>query len=1339
MFTSKSGEWLQVTARDTSGKPLAEFTTADGEVSVPRNIARVDVVASQRLGYQRGISALTSASAEGVQVIRLEAPQTHRWLCEDIWWHECRTIMRNGESNSYCLARRSDDLVLLDMYSGHILWTFHDERSNWGNSVRGGPSTFQPDRCVIVHDTNGNDSQEIIFAHATKPELLCLDSASGEQLWQTNLIESAGMQLPNAGSLCPIVLHYSDDEAVDQSLRLSVVIAPHDHTLATTNRGLFSVDPATGKVRWKLASLQSSANLALTAPNSSRPLCLQWISADQRPIDFGEHLQYSDADGFGRAKPLRGVLNPYDNRPWLGTDRPLLLRSGSATVWHWIDGIEWQCVDPRSGELLKNWKLPSDCVCPPKVLRSADGRTLVLTAHVNVAKPDVTDLIAWDIETHHSVWKQTLNCDLNRIGQSYFSRRSDFPIVVDLDGDGSDEWIAPLHVPGSIWSAPMTPPYGMVMAHRGQDGQALWSKPFRLPNMDGMIERGLVMADQDGDGWKELLLGSRFQGVGVGSRVGCFVDVISGKSGQRIWQRQVQTESTSPLAGRTELVDMSLCEQQRLIAVVTHNGVNPYNIESARPYSTTFLSIEDGEQAAFGLGIWASHFDRDRWLEQRLAPREPFGRTTRLPSQLVGWTYPPSKEDSSENRTLWSTEEYSPSECVDLNRDRFPDVVASRFKVGFREYTLLDGVTGKKGWRREMPANDTTFWYSLKRDADNDAIDDLVVLIVDNDNHRQHARVELISGGTGRTIWKHTDAQPGSAQTLGSFERNGQLSLLIYQNELTNSVTCIDLDARKVAWSSNSFSGNLEPQAFETWNCDGKFVWFSTSESEQGGQANFVNVETGESLLQFAIGQKLNGPWTKWISWEGRELLPISSITLLESNTGKPAKECRTDLWLVDRSLKVVGAWSETTDAASSKVVESWLAKTQYDLPLPSIVKVSDGRELLGITTCFDRSIGVRLLDWDSGETAKIVTERSIVLPIDPSSTSADVNILDCNTDGVSDFVSMSDDGIDCVSGTGDSLWHQPAIPTASNLQSTQHNGRSYLSLQTQPDYRMYFMDASTGQASDGIQDEPGFNALRSEDSEHDSIITCKYISRSCILTAIRKPGARVPLAVQPQHDPRYLRLLPWVVHARSVLVDNPVTMYRLSWPRILMLIFCVYFIPAVAAWSCLRRRFSLRHVLLVATAIAIALSVSMADRSAHPTASSPDGYIIALAAAFQVSLSIFLLVFPIIEFARRGWRRRLSIGLYIAMLLVVPTLMLVTMPASPIETTYVSDQFWHLFWLALVPTGMLLFLIHSVRLLSIGTMRLVSGVRSIAKPRQASNAPSSPEVALPDAGDHHG
>jgi len=49
---------------------------------------------------------------------------------------------------------------------------------------RGCPSTFQLDRCVVVEDTNGNGSNEIVFDHPDFLSLLCIDGANGKSIWQ---------------------------------------------------------------------------------------------------------------------------------------------------------------------------------------------------------------------------------------------------------------------------------------------------------------------------------------------------------------------------------------------------------------------------------------------------------------------------------------------------------------------------------------------------------------------------------------------------------------------------------------------------------------------------------------------------------------------------------------------------------------------------------------------------------------------------------------------------------------------------------------------------------------------------------------------------------------------------------------------------------------------------------------------------------------------------------------------------------------------------------------------------------------------------------------------------
>jgi len=1044
------------------------------------------------------------------------------------------------------------------------------------------------------------------------------------------------------------------------------------------------------------------------------------------------------------------LRNPFDTNVRLGTERPFSLNADKKASWHWIEGKDWHVIDQQSGELLKTWELPDDCVCSPKLIRTLlEGRTFVLTAHAALA--NATDFVAWDVESNQAVWQQSIECDLNRLPQSYLSRQSDFPIVVDLDGDGADEWIAPSHVGGTRWSNPMTPPYGMVMAHRGDNGKSIWQEPFHLPNLDGMVERAVAVSDMDGDGWKELLLGSRFQGGGVRDGVACFVDLISGRTGKRLWHSKVRTESSEPTLGSNELVDLYVLEDQRLIAVVTHIGLKTYNMESPRPYSTTFLNLHSGGEETFGLGLRASSFSHDTWLEQRLPP-EPLQRAKRpRPSKLVGWAYPVMKTDSMGNLTLWSTEDYGPYLCADLDRDGFPEVLGAQNNVGYREYSLLNGLTGAKGWKRKFESQLTTFWFELGQDVDKDDIDDLVVLMSDlplqagGNNKEQVASVEIVSGSTGKTIWKHSATGRGMVTCLNYFKRDSaKLPLFLYQHDQSQKVTCLDLDSRKVAWTSDDFKGVVEGQSYEPWIFEGKIVWFSVAQTEEGCNASFVNAENGELILQIPIGQQPADATQQiqkavaptWIRLDNRDLFAIQTVTRRTVDAANSTYDYCTDLWLVDKSVTLVDHWSETNTATESAALASWFQNSNYYAPSPTVVKTLDNEEHLAISTSLNGSIVFRLLGWDNDEKPSLTVDRTIDLPIDPSSTAAFVWTLDCDGDGISDFVSLSDAGLDCLSGTGDVLWHQPPFPRGSLFcQPSEISGRKYLWLQTHPPElnSLIRLDARTGEECKGVETNTLNNALNADNLNHSSLITCVYAPRNTIITATRRNGAKITTS-NLRSDPRYTRLLPWVVNAKFFLASNPVTVGHFSWTRILRLALGVFLVPVLVAWTCLRKQFSIRHLLLVATTVAVALALVLADKNAFPSSENGIGYIDALATACVIAILALFFALPLVELTRTRWRRILSIGVYGAFLLIIPAFTLLTNPVGAIRTTYTFHEYWHLFWFSLLPTGAVLLLLHSLRILGSGVFRIANGSR-----RSYSSLWPKKVPTLQSSGDSHG
>ncbi len=946
-FETISGDSVSVTAVDASGNRFAAFTAPAIEVLLPGNELRLDVIAPQRLGYQRSIDPAHLRQNEFTEpMIVLKEPQSHRWMLDDVLWYENRDINRNLKSSNHCIVLRSDGLALIETRSGKILWTFQDpDKIEWGHSVRGCPATFQPDRCAVINDTNGNGSQEIVFAHPNKAELLCLDSLDGRELWRHGLFESSLIQAATA--LCPIVIQEFPGLAGGNS-SLGVVFASHDFQSALLNRWLVNMDPSDGSVRWLYQNqlMPKVVSNSAVMPISSRPLHLHWGQIEKRSRQRGSFVDNNFYfNGYSGTINSVRQNDPNETSLRLGTERPFPFEDVDRSYLCWIDGEDLQIVDPQTGELFKEQKLLDDCVCAPKLIRNSNGKTILLTVHATPAWK-TSEYVGSDLETNQEVWKQTVDGNLNRLPQSYFSREQDFPVIVDLDRDGIDEWIVPIHTAGAMWSHPMTPPYGSVMAHRGDNGKAFWEKPFHLPNLDGMIERAIAVSDVDGDGWKDLLFGTRFHGGGVREGVGCFVDLVSGKTGQRIWYSNVRTESTKRSKNANEFVNMSVLEERGLIAVETSRGDQAFQHEFARPNSMTFLDIATGKEQAFGLGLSARAFGRDTWLEHRI---------------------PTSSSNNPANRP-----------------------------------------------------------------------------------------------------------QPG------------------------------------------------------------------------------------------------------------------------------------------------------------------------------------------------------KLYGWDY-----------------------------------------------CLSSAGDLIWHRPPIPPLGEIVATfEVMNRKYFCVQS-PSSSPVSLDVTTGEECDAFRGLPISFVAHFEGSTNGNLILWEYSNHNR-LSAMRPTSSTLARKTKPQvrtaSDPRYVRLFPWAIHAKSILSSGREALGPYSLSRILKLAIGVFFVPLWVAWFCVRRQFSIRHLLLVATAIAVALALVVADKNAFPTDGTRSGFVGAMVIAGGAVICIVILTMPFIELGRSRWRRILSSSLYGVFLLSIPVFNLLAYPSAAIETTYTFQESWHLFWLALIPTGFILLMLVGMRTVGKVFFYLLNGLTKLFK-----------------------
>ena len=112
VFETASGDPVTVSANDAAGRPIAAFSAPAEEVLLPRSQVRLDVVASQRLGYRKSIDPSRRRQNQFTAPSdRLEDPQTHRWVLEDVLWYVNVDITRNGKSTNHCIVLRSDGLA----------------------------------------------------------------------------------------------------------------------------------------------------------------------------------------------------------------------------------------------------------------------------------------------------------------------------------------------------------------------------------------------------------------------------------------------------------------------------------------------------------------------------------------------------------------------------------------------------------------------------------------------------------------------------------------------------------------------------------------------------------------------------------------------------------------------------------------------------------------------------------------------------------------------------------------------------------------------------------------------------------------------------------------------------------------------------------------------------------------------------------------------------------------------------------------------------------------------------------------------------------------------------
>ena len=208
----------------------------------------------------------------------------------------------------------------------------------------------------------------------------------------------------------------------------------------------------------------------------------------------------------------------------------------TSTVVAYLDGTHWLQLDPATGRPRGQ---PLDLgFLPARPLQYADldsdGEPEILALDQSAAFASV---VAFATGTGRKIWEVPLKTKFEALfGQG---PPPDWPLVVDLDGDGRSEIAVPV-------VGPMSPGDGYrgVQLIDGASGRLRWVRPMRPETKggDGLLQI-LDAPDLDHDGVRDLVTTSFFLGryptspnegrPPVPERV--YVDALSGKDGHPLW------------------------------------------------------------------------------------------------------------------------------------------------------------------------------------------------------------------------------------------------------------------------------------------------------------------------------------------------------------------------------------------------------------------------------------------------------------------------------------------------------------------------------------------------------------------------------------------------------------------------------------------------------------------------------------------------------------------------------------------------------------------------------------------------------------------------------------
>lgn len=353
-------------------------------------------------------------------------------------------------------------------------------------------------------------------------------------------------------------------------------------------------------------------------------------------------------------------------------------------------------------------------------------------------------MAAWSPAKQALLWQRDVETDWPR-QHDYATPLPGWPHVVDLDGDGSSEVLAP---DGSTPRNVSTPPWGKLALLDGRTGEPRWLG--QIFNMDRQLSHFLSGPDIDGDGAAEVYVASQW-----GKDYRLFVDCLSGADGRTLWRCEQPLLLSENENGSLLLADLFWCDgtgdgwPQLVVPVRGTQGelADRVALISAGTGRLTHLALDVTEVESGDLDADGVH---DLVLFRR-ANRHAWDQG----GTLHGF--------HGVGREAWRKIVDPQIAVGDFNGDGVSDLVAPRTRGPLTAYC---GATGDVIWTRNDNYRRELFVHaaitrdlrhdvlSKPHDLDGDSTPDLLLAAGESYFREELPVLLAVSGRTGRRLWQ---------------------------------------------------------------------------------------------------------------------------------------------------------------------------------------------------------------------------------------------------------------------------------------------------------------------------------------------------------------------------------------------------------------------------------------------------------------------------------------------------------------------------------------------------------------------------------------------------------